>query len=185
MNIQKVKRKYPYKETKAVIVKIIRKHAESGYVTAYDKYDAIDDLRMHDTTGRLGLHQYDKYAIYDKVSEHADRHWGIVEEDFLGNPVSKVFEHWYEYTLVVEYKDLNGQIHQGIIEMTFERNLSIGNQTDVCYFIENPDEVAIKSYKTDTIEDYLEQRNMRLLLLCSVLFFIIIIGVVYIKEALS
>ena len=117
MNIEKVKKKYPYKETIATVIEIIHCRSEEGYVIDYDKDDAIYDLRSDEERygfSPRGYDAYSDYEIYDKVSRHADHHGGfaIIEEDFNGNPVAKVYKHWYEQELLVEYEDLYGNKHQ-------------------------------------------------------------------------
>ncbi len=52
---------------------------------------------------------------------------------------------WYSYELLIEFNDLKGQKLQGTIEIVSERTLSVGSGVDICYLIDNPNEMAEKS----------------------------------------
>lgn len=186
MNISRIKKKYPYKEAKATVIKIIRCIPKEGFVTAYDKYDAIDDLisderRYGFSTVRTGLYDYSRYEIYDKVSSYAHDHCGlaVIEEDFNGDPVAKVFEHWYDQELLVEYEDLNGNKHRGKIDISSETKYRSGDQAKVCYLIDDPDKVNIKRCGYKTIEDYMVKRFFTILIVSIILIFTLIMAVYY------
>ena len=164
MNIDRIKKKYPYCETKATILRIVARRPEEGYVVAYDSdvaaYDLMEEERRFNTniTSFHSANDYSKYDIYRKVSEHALRHGGIVEEEDRENFVSKVYKHWYEYILFVEYADHEGNKYQNEIKISSEAFLSSGEQIDICYLIDKPQVITEKNASTKTIEDYQENR---------------------------
>lgn len=187
MNINKVKKKYPYKETKATIIKILRCIHNEGFVIDYDKDDAIYDL--HSEEKRYGLFprmhdDYSDYEIYDKVSRHSDSSCGfaIFDEDFNGNPVAKVYKHWYEQELLVEYDDLYGNKHQGKIDISSKSEHKLGDKLEICYLIDNPNEVNIKKCGYKTVEDYKKKAFFTVLIVSIFLILTLIMTAYFIKN---
>lgn len=156
MNIQKIKKKYPYKETKAEILEILKTRSEEGYVPVYGKYQAIEDLEF-ENKGKLRSDFSDE-EIYYKVYEYALNHNGRVKEYSFNDPAAEVYKYWYEYTLLVKYEDLDGCKHQNMVTVSNENIMTCGEVIDVCYEIDKPDNVVIKNFYTKTIEDY--KRNL-------------------------
>lgn len=165
MNIHRIKKKYPYHETKATVIVVEYCRSEEGFVPDYGKLDAMDDLiseRRFSTTDR---YDYSRYEVYHRVYEHADRHWGVVDADIFGDPVSKVYKHWYKYGLHIEYDDLDGIKHQNEIEITSMHELSNGDQIDICILIDNPQIIRVKDGSINTIEEYTISRGFMVLIL--------------------
>jgi hypothetical protein len=176
MDLQKIIKKYPYKEVRAVIVKVLYSRSEDGYVPEYDKEDAIEDLKV-DERGSLYSRNYSSYDIYDKVSRHSNENLGIVEEDFWGNPVSCVYRHWYNQKLLIEYEDLQGHKHKNEIEISSENGYSSGEFIAAFYLIDNPDEVITEDYMANTIDSYIHKQNiLNYMILMLILILAIIIA---------
>lgn len=186
MYINSIKKKYPYKEAEATVIKIIRCFSKEGFVIDYDKDDAVFDLRS--TEEKYGFFSekrddFSRYEIYDKVREHVVGKFAIIDEDFEGNPVAKVYEHWHEQELLVEYEDLYGNKHQGKIDISSKTEYKLGDQLEICYLIDNPDEVNINGCGNKTIEDYMEKLFFTILIVSIILFFALIMVVYCIKRS--
>ena len=79
MNIEKLKKKYPYKRTKARIIKIETISEESGYFTDYTIRNAEYDLyRKNDKhiNDSWSNNRYDEYDLYAQVHRHAHENSG-------------------------------------------------------------------------------------------------------------
>ena len=173
MKTEKLTKKYPYKKTKAKIIKIETIREESGYYTDYDIDDARYDLDKrkywHDSSSFShtcwGNDRYDKYDLYDQVHRYADRNLGYVYDDIFGNPVAKVYQTWYTYRLLLEFTDLHGEKFSVQVCKETKEKYDVGDIIIAYYKIDNPNIVKFDSL--NSIDDY--YKNLRFMIACFVL----------------
>lgn len=142
----KIKKLYPYKRTNAHIEKIEKISEESGFYTDYTFDDAEYDLRRKDP-----YRKYDDFDIYVQVTKHAKDKFGYVETDWAGRPVSKVYETWYEYHMVLKFEDLSNKTYTVLVKKETTEKYAVGSDITVYYNMNDPKIVKFDS--TNSIDD--------------------------------
>ena len=147
--MQKIKKNYPYKKTTAIVLRIMRKTYKNNSLSNNDR---VDELLLHkEQVGFL-----EQSNLIDDIDEFR-----------------RLYD-WYNYVLLVEFIDYKGEKHQGTLEIISESTVNVGSNVDICYLIDNPNEITTTYCNNITVEDYINKKNTYIIILSLFLMFLII-----------